>query len=94
MCSSELGMFSFRVIDLGVMVPCDQILRGAIAHKAGTVYHLDFTLSVGCANSIFIRMVTSKARQIVWGVSLNMVTFSEQPGHLSLSNNLSCGHRC
>ncbi|XP_041829107.1 methionine synthase [Melanotaenia boesemani] len=32
-----LGCNNFRVIDLGVMVPCDQILREAIAQKADIV---------------------------------------------------------
>lgn len=30
-----LLLFSCRVIDLGVMVPCDQILREAVTQKAG-----------------------------------------------------------
>lgn len=34
---SQGCLFSFRVIDLGVMVPCDQILREAVTQKAGTV---------------------------------------------------------
>lgn len=29
---------SCRVVDLGVMVPCDQILREAVTHKAGMVF--------------------------------------------------------
>ncbi|CAJ1080476.1 methionine synthase isoform X1 [Xyrichtys novacula] len=32
-----LGCNNFRVIDLGVMVPCDQILREAIRHKADII---------------------------------------------------------
>uniref|UniRef100_A0A3P9I2R1 Methionine synthase n=1 Tax=Oryzias latipes TaxID=8090 RepID=A0A3P9I2R1_ORYLA len=32
-----LGCNNFRVIDLGVMVPCDQILRAAVAHKADII---------------------------------------------------------
>ncbi|RVE60053.1 hypothetical protein OJAV_G00194440 [Oryzias javanicus] len=32
-----LGCNNFRVIDLGVMVPCDQILREAVAHKADII---------------------------------------------------------
>ncbi|XP_041670829.1 methionine synthase isoform X3 [Cheilinus undulatus] len=32
-----LGCNNFRVIDLGVMVPCDQILREAISHKADII---------------------------------------------------------
>ncbi|TNN62845.1 Methionine synthase [Liparis tanakae] len=32
-----LGCNNFRVIDLGVMVPCDRILREAIAHKADII---------------------------------------------------------
>lgn len=39
LCDCEQGvsgcLLSFRVIDLGVMVPCDKILREAITHKAG-----------------------------------------------------------
>lgn len=30
-------LLSFRVIDLGVMVPCDKILREAMTHKAGVI---------------------------------------------------------
>lgn len=30
-------LLSFRVIDLGVMVPCDKILREAMTHKAGMI---------------------------------------------------------
>lgn len=43
----ECGMLSFRVIDLGVMVPCDQILREALAHKAGMDYCRDNTVWPG-----------------------------------------------
>ncbi|KAM3859881.1 methionine synthase [Diretmus argenteus] len=32
-----LGCNNFRVIDLGVMIPCDQILREAIKHKADII---------------------------------------------------------
>uniref|UniRef100_A0A668A323 Methionine synthase n=1 Tax=Myripristis murdjan TaxID=586833 RepID=A0A668A323_9TELE len=32
-----LGCNNFRVIDLGVMIPCDQILREAITHKADII---------------------------------------------------------
>ncbi|XP_037547504.1 methionine synthase [Nematolebias whitei] len=32
-----LGCNNFRVIDLGVMVPCDQILRQAVTHKADII---------------------------------------------------------
>lgn len=32
-----LGCNNFRVIDLGVMVPCDQILREAVAHRADII---------------------------------------------------------
>ncbi|XP_034050059.1 methionine synthase isoform X2 [Thalassophryne amazonica] len=32
-----LGCNNFRVVDLGVMVPCDQILRAAISHKADII---------------------------------------------------------
>ncbi|KAF5922007.1 hypothetical protein HPG69_015457 [Diceros bicornis minor] len=32
-----LGCNNFRVIDLGVMTPCDKILKAALDHKAGTV---------------------------------------------------------
>lgn len=32
-------VLSFRVIDLGVMVPCDKILREAITRKAGTTIY-------------------------------------------------------
>ncbi|XP_062415894.1 methionine synthase [Pungitius pungitius] len=32
-----LGCNNFRVIDLGVMVPCDRILREAITHKADVI---------------------------------------------------------
>uniref|UniRef100_A0A3P8UP30 Methionine synthase n=1 Tax=Cynoglossus semilaevis TaxID=244447 RepID=A0A3P8UP30_CYNSE len=32
-----LGCNNFRVIDLGVMVPCDQILRAAVTHKADII---------------------------------------------------------
>jgi hypothetical protein len=30
-------MFCLRVIDLGVMTPCDKILQAALDHKAGTL---------------------------------------------------------
>ncbi|XP_074519998.1 methionine synthase isoform X2 [Halichoeres trimaculatus] len=32
-----LGCNNFRVIDLGVMVPCDRILREAVSHKADVI---------------------------------------------------------
>lgn len=32
-----LGCNNFRVVDLGVMVPCDHILREAVAHKADII---------------------------------------------------------
>ncbi|CAL9699610.1 unnamed protein product [Knipowitschia caucasica] len=32
-----LGCNNFRVVDLGVMVPCDQILRQAVAHRADII---------------------------------------------------------
>ncbi|XP_058476960.1 methionine synthase [Solea solea] len=32
-----LGCNNFRVIDLGVMVPCDQILRAAVTHRADII---------------------------------------------------------
>lgn len=35
LCVTAGVCFDFRVIDLGVMVPCDQILRAAVTHKAG-----------------------------------------------------------
>lgn len=36
-----LQFLFFRVIDLGVMVPCDKILKEAIVHNAGTLFVLD-----------------------------------------------------
>ncbi len=70
----DLGCFlSFRVIDLGVMVPCDKILREAVSQKAGTVYSLDCMLSVWdaddeciylCwANPIFAQLPKSKIQR-------------------------------
>ncbi|CAJ0940174.1 unnamed protein product [Ranitomeya imitator] len=36
-----LGCNNFRVIDLGVMTPCDKILKSAIENKAGTYNRMD-----------------------------------------------------
>ena len=46
-CVSIVECFMcFRVIDLGVMAPCDKILKEAIKQKAGALYSLDRILSI------------------------------------------------
>lgn len=41
-----LQFLFFRVIDLGVMVPCDKILKEAIVHNAGALFVLDSVQSL------------------------------------------------
>lgn len=58
------GLMSFRVIDLGVMVPCDKILREAITQKAGTHFTLDI-VSVRCCPHHLIQVLYLCNRTLV-----------------------------